>query len=152
VDDFDRPFYVLTLPIIRLILPGGYISVAIFYVVSGYVCSIKPLKLLGAGNVADARASIASSAYRRFFRLAAPALLSTIINWFFHAIGAFDTAYTIRIPWDRFLVHQSPSFLASLKDLLRSCVEIHSSIKLIIAAYLALRWRRLVHPQKRLRS
>lgn len=126
--DFERPYYVLTLPIIRLIFPGGIVSVTIFFVISGYVCSIKPIKLANAGKVEDARASIISSACRRFFRLTVPALFATTINWFFHIIGAFDLAQTIQIPKDRFNVHHYPSFLEYLKELLHSSVEAHSSI------------------------
>jgi len=127
VDSFDRPHYLLTLPIVRLVYPGGVESVTIFFVMSGYVCSIKPIKLARAGNIENARAAIASSALRRFFRLAGPALFSTVLSWFLDSIGAFNTVREY-IPPDHFAIRERPSsVLASLKQLFHSVVEIHHS-------------------------
>ena len=90
---------------------------------SGFVCSLKPLKLARANRVEEARAAIASSTFRRFFRLGGPAIVSTIISWFCDSIGVFTTARSI--PQDPFTVQESLPFLAGLKELFSSLVEIH---------------------------
>jgi hypothetical protein len=94
---------------------------------SGYVCSIKPLKLARAGNIESARGAIASSALRRFFRLAGPALFSIVLSWFLDSIGAFNTIRE-SIPLDHFSLQERPSsVLASLKRLFHSVVKIRYS-------------------------
>jgi peptidoglycan/LPS O-acetylase OafA/YrhL len=91
---FDVPFP-FALPIFRLFLHGGFLAVAIFFVMSGYVCSMKPLKLARAGKPDEARKVIASSAFRRIVRLGIPAGIATTISWWLANIGAYDRAYTL---------------------------------------------------------
>jgi peptidoglycan/LPS O-acetylase OafA/YrhL len=89
---FDRPFYVLTLPIFRLSLQGGFLAVAIFFLISGYVVAMKPLKLARAGKAEEARKAIASGAFRRLLRLGAPVTLATAISWSLDRMGGFNLA------------------------------------------------------------
>ena len=49
----------------RLTLQGGFLAVAIFFVISGYVCAMKPLKLSRARKPDEARKAIASAAAAR---------------------------------------------------------------------------------------
>jgi peptidoglycan/LPS O-acetylase OafA/YrhL len=88
---FDRP-YIFQIPFIRLILDGGYLAVCIFFLLSGYLCAMKPLRLLRAGKPDEARRAIASGALRRLVRLGIPATLATTFSWFLTQIGAFTVS------------------------------------------------------------
>ena len=136
---FDRRQYLFQLPFGRLLLKGGYLSVGIFFLMSGYVCSIKPLRLSGLGRADEARKVIASSVFRRLFRLGMPATVATTISWFLCQMGAFNMARSLPPGW---LAHQSspPSagFLASLTDLCRACVWLPSIPLLTVASYMEL--------------
>jgi len=93
-NSFDARPYIFGLPIFKLVFEGGYLSVPVFFVMSGYVCSMKPLKLSRAGKPDEARKSIATSAFKRIIRLAIPASVATIISWFLANTGGFDLAMT----------------------------------------------------------
>lgn len=89
---FDARPFLFRLPIFKLLFEGGYLAVPIFFVMSGYVCSMKPLKLCRAGKSEEARKVIASSAFKRIIRLGIPASVATIISWLLANTGAFDLA------------------------------------------------------------
>lgn len=91
----NRP-YLFGLPIFKLVFEGGYLAVPVFFVMSGYVCSMKPLKLSRAGKPEEARKVIASSAFRRIIRLGVPATAATTISWFLANVGGFDLAMSLR--------------------------------------------------------
>lgn len=98
-------------------------SVAIFFILSGYVCSIKPLKLARAGKAEEARKNIASSAFRRVFRLGGPSIFVTTVSWLFDRFGAFDVA--LSLPPRCWLYVFSPlsmDFASSVRALFRSFV------------------------------
>lgn len=74
-------FSIFQLPIVNL-LYSGYPWVSVFFVVSGYSLSIKPIKLMRAGQWEELSESLASSTFRRFFRLFLPCFASTfIVMW-----------------------------------------------------------------------
>lgn len=81
---FQRPFF-------RLISQGGA-WVALFFILSGYVNALKPIKLSRAGNVDTALANLAVSSFRRSFRLFLPGLAATVISWVLCQLGAYETA------------------------------------------------------------
>ena len=89
---FDARPYIFGLPIFKLVFEGGYLAVPVFFIMSGYVCSMKPLKLSRAGKPDEARRVIASSAFRRIIRLFIPASIATIISWFLANTGGFNLA------------------------------------------------------------
>lgn len=62
---------------------------------SGYVCSIKPLKLARAGKADEARKVIASSAFRRVVRLSIPAGIATTMSWWLANVGAYNFAHSL---------------------------------------------------------
>lgn len=68
----------LQLPFVRIIFSGRPM-VHIFFIISGFVLSHKPLKHLHARNFEKCAATLASSAFRRPFRLFGPCLVSTFI-------------------------------------------------------------------------
>jgi peptidoglycan/LPS O-acetylase OafA/YrhL len=123
-NSFDRPLYFLTLPILRLSLQGGFLAVAVFFVISGYVCAMKPLKLSRAGKPDEARKAIASAAFRRILRLGAPATVATFMSWSLDRVGAFSLAKNF--PPSHWIVRFSPpyytNFAAALKGLFNACV------------------------------
>lgn len=65
-----RPKYFATLPIARLMFTGGGAAVAIFFVLSGFVLSRSPLRMINDGK--NPRNSLLSSTIRRPVRLFAP--------------------------------------------------------------------------------
>lgn len=81
---FQRPFF-------RLIASGP-LMISIFFILSGYVCAIKPIRLSNAGMVDEARRVIASSTFRRVVRIGLPATFGTIFGWALTQMGAFTLA------------------------------------------------------------
>jgi peptidoglycan/LPS O-acetylase OafA/YrhL len=124
-DAFDRPFYILTLPIFRLSLQGGFLAVAIFFLISGYVVAMKPLKLARGAKPEEARKAIASGAFRRLLRLGAPVTVATLISWSLDRMGAFNLARSF--PDWNWLVRFSPpvveGFLPGLRLLTSALVS-----------------------------
>lgn len=64
----EKEKWLIQLPFLRLSISGPP-QVAIFFVISGYALSYKPLKLSRMGKFADAYEAIGSSAFRRWPRL-----------------------------------------------------------------------------------
>ena len=73
-----RSSSVIQLPFIRVIHSGPPM-VHVFFVISGFVLSRKPLKLARAGNYSDLYTTLSSSIFRRGLRLFLPAAASTFI-------------------------------------------------------------------------
>ena len=117
-------------------------AVAIFFIMSGYVCSIKPLKLSRDGKPDEARKNIASSAFRRVIRLGIPAGLATTISWLFTQFGAFNMAHSM--PEWSWLYFQSPwpssDWFSAVKDLFRAivCLAFLAFRSLMIVTYVDL--------------
>ncbi|KAF7509020.1 hypothetical protein GJ744_008415 [Endocarpon pusillum] len=87
-------------PIIRLLWQGR-IGVTIFALMTGYVCALKPLRLIRARNSQAAFSTIAKSAFRRVPRFVLPATIAMIIAWALCQCGAFTVAHRIDVPWLR---------------------------------------------------
>ena len=64
----DR-YYFVQLPGIRVLLAGGHFAVAIFFVISGYVLSLKPMTLRQKHKYGEMTENIASALVRRWLRL-----------------------------------------------------------------------------------
>lgn len=85
---WDRQYYFVCLPGVRILFSGGHLAVAIFYLISGYVLTLAPLSLLqstDSGRVAD---NMASALFRRWIRLFLPVLVTTFV-WMtlWHLLG-----------------------------------------------------------------
>jgi len=65
---------------IRTFVTGGHWAVAIFFVLSGYVLSLKPLKLIHAGQFVSLHENISSALFRRWLRLMLPIFITTFIS------------------------------------------------------------------------
>ncbi|KAF2019515.1 hypothetical protein BU24DRAFT_476590 [Aaosphaeria arxii CBS 175.79] len=71
--------YFAALPFIRHFFSGGHFAVAIFFVISGYVLSIKSLDLIQKGHYQTAADSIGSALFRRWVRLYFPVICITLL-------------------------------------------------------------------------
>jgi peptidoglycan/LPS O-acetylase OafA/YrhL len=119
---FDRP-YIFQIPFTRLILDGGYLAVCIFFVLSGYVCSIKPLKLSQSGKPEEARKVIASSAFRRLIRLGIPATIATTCSWFLCQMGGFNLSLSLPgYVWLNFHSARPTDWITSVRSLFHAIV------------------------------
>lgn len=107
-------------PIFRLVGQGPA-WVALFFILSGLVNSLKPVKLARAGNVEPALSNLAVSSFRRSFRLFLPATAATVLSWFITQFGAYETAKHSDAYW---LYTTSPSPSSSwgtaVEDLVRA--------------------------------
>ncbi|KAH8891161.1 hypothetical protein GQ53DRAFT_823796 [Thozetella sp. PMI_491] len=111
---------VFQLPFIRLLYAGTG-SVCIFFVISGYVLSIKTLSHLYKGHREEIHKTLAASLFRRPFRLFLPLVVSTgftaLINQCFPAIFIED-----RGPWPQTLGHVASSFYSQLGNWATACL------------------------------
>ncbi|KAJ4354403.1 uncharacterized protein N0V89_006139 [Didymosphaeria variabile] len=76
---FEGRHYFAALPFVRHFFSGGHFAVSIFFVISGYVLSVKSLSLIHKGqhqNVAD---SVGSALFRRWVRLYIPVIAVTLL-------------------------------------------------------------------------
>ena len=70
--------YILQLPIVRLVHSGGSM-VAIFFVISGFALSYSPLKNIRSRDLGAVGQGLASSVFRRIFRLYLPAVATSFV-------------------------------------------------------------------------
>jgi peptidoglycan/LPS O-acetylase OafA/YrhL len=85
----ERNWHLLKLPFIRL-LYSGPVAVCIFFVISGYALSYKPLKLIRAGNFTELQNTMSSLIFRRGMRLFLPTSTSMLLIVILLQIGAYD--------------------------------------------------------------
>lgn len=76
---YDGTYYTICIPGFRLLFSGGSASVAVFFVISGYVLSAKAMSLIHAGEVNKMIDSLASSLFRRWLRLYIPVMCTTFL-------------------------------------------------------------------------
>lgn len=112
----------LQLPLVRVLIQGR-IGVAVFSLVTGYVCALKPIRLSRAGKYEDALVAVAKSAFRRVPRLMLPTTIITVIIWLLCQFGAFEIARASDSIW---LQQTSPGLVPyfgdALYDLGHSCM------------------------------
>ena len=114
------PSYWMQRPYLRLVAQGPA-WVACFFILSGFVNALKPVKLARAGQVDTALSNMAISSFRRSFRLFLPATAATIFSWFICQFGAYETARNSDAYWVQFnSPPMSPSWGVAIEDLLRA--------------------------------
>lgn len=96
---------VLQLPFVRLLYAGAPM-VSIFFVVSAYALSIKPISQMRSGAHADLLRTLSSAAFRRFFRLFLPCFCSTFLVLILVQLGLYD--YTRRLYEDKSRFREIP--------------------------------------------
>lgn len=74
----DRKYFVC-LPGVRLFFSGGHLAVTVFFVMSGYVLSAKPLNLIQSGQHIKLQENLGSALFRRWLRLYIPVISTTFI-------------------------------------------------------------------------
>jgi len=85
---YEQQYYFCTLPGVRLFFAGGHFAVSVFFVISGYVLSTKPLQYIHAGEHLKLGDNLASALFRRWFRLFTPVMVVTFLymaSW--HVLG-----------------------------------------------------------------
>lgn len=110
-------FHFVTFPWVRNFFSGGHIAVAVFYVISGYVLSVKPLSLIHAGEHLKVADNLGSAFFRRWFRLFIPIIVTTFLfmtSW--HLFGIWlstnqkEPTYGAEL-WKWFVEFKNFSFL-----------------------------------------
>ena len=89
---YNNQFYFVALPGIRLFFSGGHFAVAIFFVISGYVLSAKPLSLIHANDTKPLADNLSSALFRRWMRLFIPVFCTTfawMATW--HIFGIYSS-------------------------------------------------------------
>lgn len=89
----EGAYYLAAFPFIRNFFNGGHYAVAKFFVISGYVLSSKPLRLVQEGELVKLGDNIASALFRRWFRLWIPLMIVTFLyisSWHIFDIWAED--------------------------------------------------------------
>ncbi|KAI5202225.1 hypothetical protein E4T42_05281 [Aureobasidium subglaciale] len=85
---FNGEHYFAALPFVRNFITGGHYAVGIFFVVSGYVLSAKPLMCIQAGDFVLLGDNLGSSVFKRWFRLYIPIVVTTLgIVFMWHIFG-----------------------------------------------------------------
>ena len=92
---FNRSNYSpLQLPIIHMLI-SGHIMVSIFFVISGYVLSYKPLRTIRNGAFDETFTTLASSTFRRGLRLYIPSLVGISIVFLAVRTGAYHFSHAV---------------------------------------------------------
>ncbi|PGH16691.1 hypothetical protein AJ79_01564 [Helicocarpus griseus UAMH5409] len=106
------------LPILRLIV-GGRAAVCIFFLVTGFVNSINPIKNAQAGNTELALTNLAKSTFTRSGRLFFPTNVAAAVAWTVCQLGGFNIASRADSPWIRMVSKEpGPTFWEAVKALL----------------------------------
>ena len=117
----------LKLPIVRLLYQGSP-AVAIFFVISGYVLSYRPLSLARAGNFEGSFKTLSSMTFRRFFRLYLPTIIATLITAFLARLGVFELTKNFNVSIHAVVTERHPphfkTTLGQFKHWLKSTFEL----------------------------
>jgi len=121
-----------SLPFVLWVAPDrGFFSVAIFFVTSGFVCSIKSLRQARANNKTDARNTAASSIVRRVFRLFIPATAATICTFALSQMNGFYIAVTYGNWWLIRIQPRIPGFFTPFRTLFQTIVRVELGLQLL---------------------
>ncbi|KAJ5128813.1 uncharacterized protein N7443_005927 [Penicillium atrosanguineum] len=87
-------FGIHQLPFVHLLI-SGHIMVAIFFVISGYVLSYKPLKTIRSQSFEQTFTVLASSTFRRGLRLYVPALIGLLCVFVAVRLGLYNYSHSV---------------------------------------------------------
>ena len=76
---YQGRYYFAASPFFRTFFTGGHFAVAVFFVISGYVLSTKPLQLIQAGEYTRLGDNVGSALFRRWMRLYIPLMAVTLV-------------------------------------------------------------------------
>ena len=91
------------------LLWSGFSMVSLFFVISGYVLSYKPLKQMRSKKMSELQTTLTSSVFRRAFRLFLPGMIATVIAGLFVYLGAFEAGRRIWNTDENYLGLHEPS-------------------------------------------
>ncbi|KAH7075097.1 acyltransferase family-domain-containing protein [Paraphoma chrysanthemicola] len=74
---YEGQHYFAALPFVRTFFSGGHYAVSIFFVISGYVLSVKSLGLIQKGQTPSSADTVGSALFRRWLRLYIPIIVVT---------------------------------------------------------------------------
>lgn len=87
-------FGIHQLPVVHLLI-SGHIMVAIFFVISGYVLSYKPLKTIRSQSFDQTFTVLASSTFRRGLRLYVPSLIGLVCVFVAVRLGLYNYSHSV---------------------------------------------------------
>ncbi|KAI9712020.1 MAG: hypothetical protein M1820_001728 [Bogoriella megaspora] len=91
---YDGKYYFACLPGVRTFFTGGHYSVTVFFVISGYVLSTKPMSLIQNAEYTKLGDNISSALFRRWLRLFLPVIATTFcFMTITHFFGIWTAAY-----------------------------------------------------------
>jgi peptidoglycan/LPS O-acetylase OafA/YrhL len=109
-------------PILRLVAQGNA-WVAVFFILLGYVNSLKCIQQSRAGQTDAALSALASSAFRRTGRLVFPAATVTMLTWLACQFGAFQLSRDSDAYWLRTTSPEpSSTWVSAIHDLGRELI------------------------------
>lgn len=118
----DGPVSLFQRPFLRLIGQGNA-AVAVFFVLLGFVNSLKPIRQSRSRCASDALPSLASSSFRRTGRLVFPAAAVTVISWLLCQLGFLGLARSSNAFWLLATTPSpSPSWPQAVRDLIHELV------------------------------
>ncbi|KAL1960909.1 hypothetical protein VTO42DRAFT_5893 [Malbranchea cinnamomea] len=115
----NGPSVLFQYPFLRLIV-GGRGAVAIFFIVTGYVNSLNPIRHLAASNTSVALTNMSRSCFSRAGRLVFPTSIALTITWAATQLGAFRMGKRIDAPWIRDGCFYDEPFWESVKQLAKN--------------------------------
>lgn len=92
---FSNNYYLAALPFLRMFVSGGHYAVCIFFIISGYVLSAKPLALITSGDLHKLSENVGSALFRRWLRLYIPVICTTL------TFATIQHAFDIWISWPK---------------------------------------------------
>ncbi|EUC42063.1 hypothetical protein COCMIDRAFT_104495 [Bipolaris oryzae ATCC 44560] len=130
---YEGKHYFATLPFVRIFFSGGHFAVAIFFVISGYVLSLKSLRMIQDGHAVSAADSIGSALFRRWLRLFLPVIAITLAFMSIrHWSGVWvdlqpmeDTYWKDLIKWYRMFKNYSFVFSTEIYDF---AIQFHAHV------------------------
>lgn len=87
---FDHKYAFATFPVARNFFTGGHYAVTVFFIISGYVLTVKPMSLMQAGDHVKLGDNVASALFRRWLRLYLPLMATTFVymlTWHLFGFG-----------------------------------------------------------------